>query len=105
MSLLSKKQVEGQSIYKIGLSVSPETRRQAFQKSMPRGAFCWEIVRTSKRSGLKGFSSFEAAVAGEDTIKKHLAYCSEWLGGEFYLATEEQINEAWEKGNKITNEY
>jgi hypothetical protein len=96
---------EGKAIYKIGLSVSPESRRQAFQKSMPHGAFSWKIERTSRRSGLKGTSSFEAAVAGEDAMKKHLAYCSEWLGGEFYLATEEQINEAWKKGNKVTNEY
>ena len=87
----------GKNIYKIGLSASPDSRRQTFQKSMPRGAFVWEIIQTSTKSGFNT-STFKAAVAGEYAMKKHLAHSSEWLGGEFYLATLEEINEAWVKG-------
>jgi hypothetical protein len=86
---------EGRAIYKIGLSASPDMRRQSFQKSMPRGAFQWATVRTSSGSGFSAFYSFDAAVAGENTIKQKLAKCAEWLGGEFYLAKEDDIEIAW----------
>lgn len=85
----------GRAIFKIGLSASPDMRRQAFQKSMPRGAFQWLISRTSSASGFQAFHSFDAAVSGENIIKRRLAASSEWLGGEFYLASESDIDAAW----------
>lgn len=85
----------GRTIFKIGLSVSPDMRRQAFQKSMPRGAFQWVISRTSSASGFKAFHSFDDAVSGENIIKQRLAASSESLGGEFYLASESDIEAAW----------
>lgn len=88
---------KGRFIYKIGLAASPELRRQAFQKALPRGAFRWRVDRTSKQEGVKDFS-FNAAVAAEDAMKEYLARCAEWLGGEFYLATKAQIDEAWAAG-------
>jgi hypothetical protein len=89
---------QGRSIYKIGLSVSPDMRRQAFEKAMPRGAFHWQVHRTTKLASPDCFS-FDAAVAGEYAMKNHLAGCAKWLGGEFYLATESQIEEAWQLGH------
>ena len=92
---------DGASIYKIGLSVSPDLRRQGFQKSMPRGAFNWQIDRTTRKDGDSPYSRFSAAVAGEDAMKRHLvASKAEWLGGEFYLALEEQIADAWQAGRQ-----
>lgn len=85
-------------IYKIGLSVSPDDRRRSLQKGMPRGTFIWKTDRTSPA---KPAYLAEAAAAGEFAIKKHLAGVvgiKGHLGGEFYLATKAQIDEAWEKG-------
>ncbi len=93
------KSADGRSIYKIGLSVSPDMRRQAFQKSMPHGAFNWRIDRTSAGSGFGSCFSFDAAVAGEDAIKECLVESADWLGGEFYLATVAEIDEAWQAGH------
>lgn len=90
----------GRQIYKIGISASPEMRRQSFQKAMPRGAFRWKIHHsTAKQEGMSP-SSFDEAIAGENAMKKHLAALasSEHLGGEFYLAKEADIEEAWHLG-------
>lgn len=95
------KSADGKSIYKIGLSASPELRRQSFQSAMPRGAFRWEIYRPLP--GLVVGSSFEAAVAGEDAMKEFLAVCAEWLGGEFYLASEQDIEIAWKRGQETVD--
>ena len=45
------KSAEGRTIFKIGLSASPDLRRQSFQKSMPRGAFQWIVERTTQNDG------------------------------------------------------
>ena len=89
-------------IYKVGLSVSPESRRQSFQKAMPRGSFRWVIDRASGIEGDDGIYQFPAAKAGEDAMKQCLVECgSEWLGGEFYLAAQADINKAWSHGLSI----
>ena len=92
------KPADGRIIVKIGLSASPDLRRQAFQKSMPQGAFSWKIDRTNKTCGLRSYPNHEVAVRGENAMKKHLAAHADWLGGEFYLATEDDIDAAWEAG-------
>ncbi|MBC6429044.1 MAG: hypothetical protein GDA55_07465 [Cellvibrionales bacterium] len=86
--------VDDSEIFKIGLSVSPELRRQFLQKSMPKGAFQWQIEKTTRKDGHTPYS-FTAAVAGENAMKKHLSQNAEHLGGEFYLASEKQIATAW----------
>lgn len=97
--------VEGVSIIKIGLSVSPDSRRQSFQKAMPRGAFRWQVLKHTKKDGDTPYSGFEAAVAGEDAMKRHLARHAEWLGGEFYLATAADVDAAWEVGRKTARKF
>ncbi len=99
------KPANGRSIYKIGFSVSPDLRRQFFQKSMPRGAFQWSIYRTSTQSDFERHFSFDAAVTGENEMKNYLAKNAEWLGGEFYLATDSQINTAWQEGNLTAKDF
>jgi len=91
---------DGASIYKVGLSASPELRRQSLQKSMPKGAFKWKTARTTRKDGHVPYSGFPVAVAGEAAVKTHLAHHAEWLGGEFYLASDDAIEAAWRKGRR-----
>ena len=88
----------GRLIVKVGLAASPDLRRQAFQKAMPRGAFEWSVYRTSSGSRFGQCPNHAVAVRGEDAMKRHLAAHADWLGGEFYLATEEIIEAAWKLG-------
>lgn len=88
----------GRFIVKVGLAASPELRRQAFQKAMPRGAYTWQVYRTTRGVGMKEFPNHAIAVIGEDAMKRHLAANADWLGGEFYLASEDVIETAWQKG-------
>jgi hypothetical protein len=90
----------GRFVYKIGLSHSPELRRQSLQKAMPEGAFRWAVVRTSHaKDGRTGFT-FDAAVEGENSMKRFLHKNAKWLGGEFYLATPAQMDDAWRAGHE-----
>lgn len=89
---------EGRSIFKVGLSASPESRRQALQKSMPLGSFKWEIERTTKLDGCKPYPTHTIAVRGENAMKRHLANSAKWLGGEFYLANSAEIERSWQMG-------
>ena len=95
----------GRAIYKIGLSISPDLRRQSFQKSMPHGVYRWHLDRTTHTSGYANFDSFKAAIAGEDAMKWFLGSSAEWLGGEFYLATEAEIDKAWLLGHSAANAF
>ncbi|WP_417308038.1 hypothetical protein [Devosia sp.] len=97
----------GRKIIKVGLSASPDLRRQSFQKAMPRGAFNWVVERTTQSRGLSPYPSHSVAVQGEYAMKRYLATHADWLGGEFYLASEEMIEAAWQAGcdaAKSTNE-
>lgn len=95
----------GRSIVKIGLSASPDLRRQSLQKAMPRGAFRWTVQRTTASSGLSPYPTHSVAVRGEDAMKSYLAAHAEWLGGEFYLATDDDIETAWRCGCKAAAKY
>lgn len=90
------REAEARSIIKVGLSASPDLRRQALQKSMPRGSFRWVVDRTRKSSGLPLCANHAVAVRGEDAMKRHLAAHADWLGGEFYLAHDNDIETAWQ---------
>ena len=89
---------EGRCIYKIGVSASPDLRRQQFQKALPEGAFRWELFKTTAEYGSGIRLSFEAAVRGEYAMKRRLADAGVWLGGEFYLASNNCIECAWQDG-------
>lgn len=92
------KPAEGRLIIKIGLAASPESRRLQFQAALPRCVFTWKVHRTTLKSEPRCEWTFGAAVAGEYAMKLHLASHAEHLEGEFYLASEERINEAWRLG-------
>ncbi|MCG8623036.1 MAG: hypothetical protein MJE68_13705 [Proteobacteria bacterium] len=94
----------GQAIYKVGLSVSPATRLQDFQKTLPNGSFKWEMHKTTSTGG-NGSYSDKAALEGEYAMKIYLAENATHLGGEFYLASDSVINEAWQKGKDAASAY
>ena len=92
-------------IFKIGLSMSPKTRLEAFRKMLPSGAFIWELHRSTRSDGHDPYPSFEAAEAGETVMKDYLGRSGKWLGGEFYAATMSQIESAWRNGRKVALAY
>jgi hypothetical protein len=96
---------KGREIYKVGLSASPELRKEALQRAMPNGAFTWEVHRHTGKPGEVGSFSFNAAVAGEYAMKSYLAHKAEWLGGEFYLATQSDIEVAWQLGEEASKNF
>lgn len=92
---------KGRHIVKIGLSVSPCTRLETFRKAMPKGAFAWDLLRSTRLDEHEPYTSFEPAVAGEYAMKDYFkARKATWLGGEFYAATDQQIAEAWQTGRQ-----
>ena len=92
-------------IVKIGLSVSPITRRDYFRKSMPEGAFRWQLYRSTRLDDHAPYPNFETAKTGEDAMKDHLASNADHLSGEFYASTAEVLNEAWEIGRRAALSY
>ncbi len=90
---------KGQSIYKIGLSLSPKTRVKVFNHGMPKGAFKWELFKSTFQDDGCRYSTFEIAEKGEMAMKRILGQNQDnHLGGEFYLASDSEIEEAWIKG-------
>lgn len=89
-------------VFKVGLSISPTMRLQAFCKTLPRGRFKWELVRSTRMDGHPPYASFEAAEIGERAMKDYLGRQgpSRWLGGEFYAATEDEVGHAWSVGRR-----
>ena len=85
-------------IIKVGFSVSPETRMQTFNAALPGDNVRWEIDRTTYGEDYAPFSSSIPALAGETAMKDYLYDNAESLGGEFFLANENDIVNAWKKG-------
>lgn len=98
MTAYLKAPVAGRNVYKIGLSISPATRLDAFRKAMPSGQFFWQPHRSTRADGHEPYPTFEAAEAGERAMKVALSSSSEWLGGEFYAAAPDDFEEAWRAG-------
>jgi hypothetical protein len=90
----------GRKIYKIGLSISPRTRLAAFQKALPEGTYRWKLHRSTRGDKHQPYPHFEAALAGEDSIKEYLAQHAKHLGGEFYAVTDAHFQKAWQIGRE-----
>lgn len=95
----------GRHIFKIGLSISPKTRLDAFGKTLPRGAFSWRLYRTTRDIDGAPYPDFETAEAGENAMKDSLGQNKNWLGGEFYAATNELFDAAWWEGRNAAVRY
>lgn len=87
-------------IFKVGLSISPETRRACFNRAIPEGAFSWEVHRSTLLDQDDRYPDFRIAERGEMAMKKYLSENGKWLRGEFYLADSKTINSAWKLGRE-----
>ena len=85
-------------IFKVGFSVSPETRCKAHNKTLPACAFKWIVHRSTFDLGRRAFPSSKHALAGEQAMKDALEVAGKSLGGEFFLAEEGAIEHAWKLG-------
>lgn len=95
---------KGRMIVKVGLSYSPKARCGDLRKAWPAGKYRWEVMWPS--AAVKGFAGhYDAAEAGERAMKKFLAKEGSYLGGEFYAATERQVEDAWRIGNEVAEKY
>jgi hypothetical protein len=94
---------EGRNIYKIGLSISPDIRADFFNKAMPGDRFVWAVMRSTCRDNEKRYPDFKTAEKGEKAMKIFLRDNAVWFGGEFYLATDEIISEAWAIGKRAAS--
>jgi hypothetical protein len=93
---------DGKSIYKVGLSMSPQFRLNALNSALPKGNFSWVIHKTTAGDGHDIYPNFKIAEIGEMAMKKYLGVSpgnvDNHLNGEFYMATVDMIIEAWEAG-------
>lgn len=99
---------DGRPILKAGFSKNPQTRCDDHNRTLPgRCAFHWEVLFSGMLSGYDPYPSSEHAKTGERAMQRVLgrwpAGCS--LGGEFFLATDSLIEEAWSAGNLAAKEY
>jgi len=93
--------MNGRRIIKVGLSTQPEDRLEAFNKTFPKSKLKWSLIRATSLDENDAYSHPKIAEAGETAMKRFLgANPSNHLGGEFYVATSENIEIAWLTGRK-----
>lgn len=89
-------------VIKAGFSKFPLSRCGAHNRTLPgKCAFKWEIYYSGDGSGHEPYPSSEHAKAGERAMQEVLCRepAGKSLGGEFFLAEPELIDEAWTQGN------
>ncbi|WP_273147515.1 hypothetical protein [Oceanicaulis alexandrii] len=93
----------GKWIVKVGFSKSPISRCESLNRSLPEGAFKWEVLQSNETNGLPQFPSSRAAVRAETAMKDYLARNQQSLGGEFFLTDRKALHEAWDTVIKATS--
>ncbi|MFN3817378.1 hypothetical protein [Blastomonas sp.] len=88
--------LDGRDIVKIGFSVSPDTRMQAFNAALPGNQFEWEVYRSTFAEGQPPFESSKPALEGERGMKEYLLDNGASLGREFFVAGPKKIEKAWQ---------
>ncbi len=99
--------VYGRAIIKAGFSKSPQTRCDDHNRALPRGAYRWEVFRSGAAARMAPYPTSDHAKAGERMMQEILCRPphGESLGGEFFLASTDLIEEAWDQGNLVAKEY
>lgn len=93
------KSCQGKNIIKVGLSYSPESRKDFFNRVIPDGSYEWRILRSTFLDGDTPYSFHAVAEKGEMTMKEFFHQDPKnHLSGEFYLANTAQIDAAWQLG-------
>ena len=95
----------GQSIVKGGMSVSPLTRKDAFNAALPAGAYSWILMYSNAIDSLEPYANSKLGLIGENVLKKVLTEKGKSLGGEFFLASDAVIAEAWAASKRKVQEY
>jgi len=88
---LETRDVEGKEIYKVGFSMAPYIRRDAFNKTLPGNGYFWTLDRQQKN----WCATQKLAIVGENTLKHWLRKNAKSLGFEFFLSTPQELNNAW----------
>lgn len=99
------KPVHGKVIIKAGFSKSPETRRDDHNRTLPRGAFEWEVLFSGEIDGAPPHPSSKHAKAGERAMQVEICKNGESLGGEFFLVDANALSACWKIGNTFAKEY
>lgn len=91
-------ELDGRDIVKVGFSVSPDTRMQAFNAALPGNQFEWEVYRSTFAEGQPPFESSKPALEGERAMKEYLLDSDNGasLGREFFVASSKKIEKAWQ---------
>ena len=95
--------IGNRKIIKVGLSHTPEIRRNAYNTSLPAGRFRWELIKTTSNDGDVKYKNHNIAVAGEQAMKDYfmlLSNTAESLEHEFFLADDNTIENAWQVGRE-----
>lgn len=98
---------KGQTIIKAGFSRSPQTRRDDHNRALPECAFQWEVLHSGVLSNYEPYPTSDHAKAGERAMQKILCTVphGQSLGGEFFLASRDLIEQAWSQGNKVAKDF
>ncbi|MDT8858444.1 hypothetical protein RNZ50_26155 [Paracoccaceae bacterium Fryx2] len=96
------KPTNGQSIIKVGFSVSPLSRRDGLNAALPAGLFSWTALHSNDLEGEGPYPSSKHALAGESEMKRLLVEHGDSLGGEFFLASPSAIQTAWDSARKVS---
>jgi len=94
------KSLKGHNIIKVGLSYSPASRQCAFNKALPGNAYEWELLHSTLLDKDEIYSCHKVAVAGEQAMVDFLKVDGKSLGGEFFLASDCAIEQAWKIGRE-----
>jgi hypothetical protein len=94
----------GHSIVKIGMSVSPATRLDAFNAALPAGAYAWILIRSNTMDNRPAYENSKLGLEGEKRMREVLSKEGVSLGGEFFLASDDAIERAWAEGQKAVRE-
>jgi hypothetical protein len=97
----------GHIIVKAGFSGNPERRRDEHNRALPRCAFHWEALHSGSLSGYEPYPTSDHAKAGERAMQAILQQQPDGrsLGGEFFLAQPNLIEQAWQAGNSAAKNH
>lgn len=94
---ISKEKLSHRWVVKAGLSKSPSSRLKAFNDALPACAFKWEIIKSTRRDNDPYIPDGESAKIVEREFQEQILKSKdvESLGGEFFLAHPDDIENAW----------
>jgi len=96
---------EDRKIIKVGFSKSPAARRDDHNRALPIGAFAWRVLKSTLAEGRAPYATSHHAKAGEQEMIRYLLDAGRTLGGEFFLADDAAIENAWLAGKQVAGNW